>query len=89
VDPQEHSNRQKSALNDLDAISKRHKRGEITAEEANDQTLAVMQALERDTAGYTEEMKRYWAKRRLKMILIALAPIVVVCGAIVIWLLYK
>jgi hypothetical protein len=80
--------RQESALNDLDAISRRLERGEISTEAANDQILAVMQALERDTAGHAEEMKKYYAKQRLKIVLMLLAPFVAF-GAIAIWLVYK
>jgi len=58
--------RRESALNDLDAISKRLERGEISFDEANSQTLAVMNELERDTAGHIEEMNKYWDNRLLK-----------------------
>ena len=76
--------RQESALNDLDAISKRVELREITAEEANNQIQAVMQALERDMADHAKKK----ARLRGQLILVCIAPFVYFC-AFIILLLYK
>jgi hypothetical protein len=75
--------RQESALSDLDAISKRLEQREITAEEANNQIRAVMQALDRDMA----DLAKKKTKLRRQIILVCVAPLVF-SGAIAIWLLY-
>jgi hypothetical protein len=88
----ENIKRQESALAEIDAINKKFKNGDLSAEQANIQTVAVMQALERDTAGQAEEIKKYWARRRLKTYLIfflmLLVPLVFI-AAFVIWRLQK
>jgi len=83
--------RQAQAIDDVEAISRRFKRGEISAEQANNETLVVMQALEHDTFGYAKATKRRWNNSRLLKVMTALGSdtlssyIPLICTPFLIW----